>query len=261
MKPFHLLIYAFAGLIFDSSQTFAIDVGTDASLTEKTLPTRDDHSISVSPYSFRFALEAGDQAGGPVRYDTRFPTAATDPNPSSYYHTQVFAGANIEVPFSRGALVIGGLLRKDFAHRTIEGRSDVGPDGVIWTVKKMEFRGYGLSAGWIFGRMYREAPWKASLASVVDVARVSTQIEDTMNPSRVYESESNLIAMSMRGRVLWRFFGTGIFDFHMGPELHIPLYSRRKATPSSDEASWVGDTVDLKSAAAIGIAADIGARF
>ena len=249
-----------AGLMLPAAASFAADAA-DPSVAMKNTPSVGDQPAAVSPYAFRFALEGGDQAGGPVRYDTRFPTPGNDPNPTSYYHTQVFAGANFEIPFSKGAFTIGALTRRDFAHRAIEERSDFGPDGTIWTVKKMEFRSYALTTGWIFGRMYREAPWKVSLAGVFDVAKVSAQVEDQANPNRVYQSESNLAAMALRGRGLWRIAGTGSFDLHAGPELHIPIYSRKTTTSSPDDASWVGDIVDLKSSAAIGLAAEIGTRF
>lgn len=260
MKLVHLLVFActLCVLSFDDSSAFADDT---VALAEQNAAVTASQTAAVSPYSFRIAIEGGDQLGGPVRYDTRFPTAGKDPNPSSYYHTQAFAGANFEIPFSKGALVVSGLMRKDLAHRSMEGRSDFGSDGALWTVKKMEFRSYALSCGWIFGKMYREAAWKASLASVVDVARVSTQIEDLSDSNRVYESDSNLIAMTLRGRVLWRLFGTGMVDFHMGPELHLPVYSRKSTKSSTEDASWVGDTVDLRSSAAIGLVAEVGTRF
>lgn len=215
----------------------------------------------VTPYMFRFSLEAGDQAGGPVRYNTRFPTSPDDPNPTSYYHTQAFAAANFEFAFERGALQLGALTRRDFAHRGIEGRSELGPDGNYWTVKKLDFRSDAFTLGWVFGRMYREAPWVVSLASIVDYSQMTIQVANTNDASQVRQSQTKMIAATLRGRLLMRLLGSGLLDLHVGPEFHVPLYSKVKTTTDSDDAAWVGDLMRLQSTSAIGLVAQMGVRF
>lgn len=248
------------GLCLKASAGFAEKSQNGASETLASHPSNAGTlSPVVTPYTGRFALEAGDQAGGPVRYNTRFPTPGNDPNPSSYYHSQAFLGANFEVAFAKGAFQFGVLTRRDLAHRAIEGRMDTGPDGIAWTVNEMEFRSNAITCGWLFGRMYREAPWRVSLASVIDVARVKAIVGADNHES--YKIESNLIALSLRGRAMWRVLGVHALDLHAGPELHVPVYSKRSTKTDDDTAPDSGDLIDLKSSAAIGLAIEAGLRF
>lgn len=214
-----------------------------------------------TPYLFRLAIEGGDQAGGPVRYNTRFPAESSDPNPTSYYHTQAFVGANLEFAFTYGALQLGVLRRRDLAHRGIVGRLTQDQNGQSWTVKQVAFQSDAVTCGWVFGRMYREASWRASLATIVDFAKVTAQIQDEATARTTYQTESRMLAMTLRGRGVWRAAGTGMFDIHLGPEIHVPVYSRKTTTTDSEIEPWLNDSLDLKSAAAIGLVAEIGVRF
>lgn len=224
------------------------------------LPVGDQPSL-VTPYDFRFAFEVGDQAGGPIRYNTRFPTPSSDPNPSSYYHAQAFVGANMEWAFNQGALQLGVLTRRDLAHRGIEGRSVLDPNNQSWSVNQITFRSNALSCGWIFGRTYREAPWRVSLASVLDSSMITARVKDDATGKNNYTTKSQMIALSLRGRGMWRIAGTGLFDLHLGPELHLPVYSKSSTTTDEAVSAWLSDLLDLKSSAAIGLVAEVGIRF
>lgn len=213
----------------------------------------------VTPYNWRFSVDGGDQAGGPIRYNTRFPTEATDPNPASYYHSQAFAGLTIEKAFPRGGLQLGVISRRDVAHTHFSGRSIDRDDG-SWTVKDMTFHSDAVTLGWVFGTLYRESTWKASLTAVMDRAEVrTTVVNDTSS------TEGNgamaLTALSMRSRLAWRILGLGALDMHAGPELHVPIYSRASNTVDSNVEPWLAEQVQLKSSGAVGLNIEAGLRF
>jgi len=215
---------------------------------------------AVTPYRMRLSLEAGDQAGGPVRYNTRFPTRAGDPNPASYYHAQAYFGLGLEYASNKGALQIGALTRRDIIHRKHADEVYL-EDGVTpWRVEFLAFHSEAFSVGWVFGKVYREAPWKASLATVYDQTSLSTKVvrEATGEYSAI---DLVLRSFALRGRLMMRLLGTDYLDLHAGPDCHIPIYSMSRKLDRQGIEGKVSNDLELKSSAAVGLGAELGVRW
>ncbi len=226
---------------------------TNVILLEPNLDAR------ASNYSGRVSLLLGDQLGGPVRYNTRFPTTATDPNPASYYHGQAFLGLGYELPLSTGAVLLEGIVRRDLAHPSIVNR-ELSMDSQTYSVEEFSFGSQALVFGWGFGTQYKESLWRSSLAVVTDRTIVKTTLYRVTDPVN-FTSTYTLWAWSLRGRVLFKVYNFGIFDFHAGPDLHMPIYSFLVSRESENTPDWVKQTVDLKSSAAVGISLESSTTF
>lgn len=216
--------------------------------------------LAVNSYRFRLSLDFGDQLGGPVRYNTRFPVEPKDPNPSSYYHTQAYAGISAEYALAKGAIQFGLLTRRDLAHRGFKDRVLTDFNGALWRVEELNFHSDAVTVGWVFGEMYREAWWKASLASVWDQAVLNTTL---VNEATSEYSKITLImrAVSLRAKVMVRVLGTGAMDFHIGPDCHLPIYSLMRKLDRQSIEGFASSRLELKNSAAIGLGGEFGVRF
>jgi hypothetical protein len=223
------------------------------------MPTRHDdkaYKHAVTSYSRRVSFDFGDQAGGPVRYNTRFPTVSDGQNPASYYHTQAHGGIYLESFFKRGGLQLGLLTRRDFAHRGILGREEsIG--GTKWTVDQFNFHSDAVNVGWIFGAPYREVPWKSSLSLVFDRSvLMGTLANQTTKETR--RVDVVMLALSLRGQLLFRVFGKETWDLLVGPDIHLPVYSTKQLPEEETMERSFADLADVKNTAAVGVAASIG---
>ena len=242
-----------------SDSTVVTDSSLPSSPTAALAGRDNDPNLkhSVTPYRWRLSLDIGDQAGGPVRYNTRFPNDAEDPNPGSYYHAQAFAGVSGEYAFAKGALQVGVFTRRDLAHGNIAGRSYSG-EGVLWTVDKIAFKSDGVAIGWVLGRAYREAPWKLSLATVADRTHLSMSLKSEKGQEKTVDV--SMWAASLRSRVMFRMLGRGSADLHIGPELHVPIYAHTTKPSLDSEEGRLAQIADVKNSAAIGLIIEIGLK-
>ncbi|MCX6124520.1 MAG: hypothetical protein NTV34_07190 [Proteobacteria bacterium] len=248
----------------DTNESDTNESVTDESVTDDTavkietsqpsgpsmaLPVRDNDphlKHSVTPYQWRFSLDIGDQAGGPVRYNTRFPDDAVDPNPGSYYHAQAFAGVSVEYAFSKGVFQWGLFTRRDIAHGNIAGRT-YSSDGRLWTVDKFAFKSDGVAIGWVLGR-----------AVVADRARLSISLKEDKNLERTVDV--SMWAASLRSRVMFRMLGKDSLDLHIGPELHVPIYAHTTKPSLDSEEGRLAQIADVKNSAAIGLMLEMGLK-
>ena len=225
------------------SQELGIEAG---SLSQSSAQWRNPKT----PSRARVGLSLGDQAGGPVRYNTRFPELKSDPNPASYYHAQAFVGLEAEYGLQSGALLIGGLSRRDLWHRSIAARSVV-QNGEDWMVEDFDFSDQAFLIGWVFGERYREAAWSADFALVYDQAVIKASMSREVVPS-TSNAKVSLSAASFRTRIHFSKVSSGPFQLSAGPELHLPVWSQLKDDSDINIRSWVGKSVDLKNSAAVG---------
>ena len=227
-------------------------------------PVTPDQSASTwryphTPILMRLGVSAGMQAGGPIRYNTRFPEVKPDPHPTSYFHAPSFASIEVEFPLTNGALLIGLVSRQDYAHSGIKTRQ-VNHEGENWTVDRFEFSDTGLVLGWIFGERFREAWWWADLSILGDrggvdakMTRASVQASST--------AQVNITALSFRARASAGLINAGPFQLSAGPELHLPIWYRLSDQSDLELRPWIADTLALKASGSIGLAIMTSLRF
>jgi hypothetical protein len=219
-----------------------------------------DWKIPHKPQRFRFGLSLGDMAGGPVRYNTQFPDLKGDPHPASYYHAQSFYGIEVEWSLSAGGLILQYLSRQDSWHRNIVNRSTE-EQGQSWTVKTFNFKDTGFYLGWVLGERYFEAPWSVDLGFAYDVAEIKGSMVQTIAPSEANDFRLHLESISGRTRILFCTTGSGFYQFGFGPEIYMPLWSRMYDGSQKLLYGWVGDRLQLKNSAGIGLTGILNIRF
>ena len=212
-----------------------------------------------TPINYRLGVSVGDQGGGPIRYNTRFPTAKGPSNPASYYHTAAFASVEFEFSMKNGGLILGAHSRRDLAHRGIVTRTSI-RDGQTWTVKDFSFYDSGAVLGWALGARYREAIWSADFAVIYDRGGVNLGLFEAATHD-VVRSQIRIEAASFRSRLHISSGSSGIFKLSAGPEIHLPLWQRVTAKSDVEIKDWVSDTVDLKGSAALGFGVMSSVRF
>ena len=239
----------------------ARDTSDAAEPKNSTLADNDPRKLPpLSKFNGRISVDIGDQTGGPVRYNTEFPDVKDDPHPGSYYHTMAFAGISGEWTFDRGALQLGMLARRDLAHHGIVDREAVGVE-TTWRVAQFDVRSTAWTVGWLFGRAYREMPWRAALALVVDHAVAHATIETGVQHMTSRSVEMQLWASALRARGTWCLVNTAYLDICAGPEMYVPLYSKSFVRADAELEDWTRDHVDLKSSAALGLVIETGMRL
>ena len=217
-----------------------------AEMPQSALEWRYPHNRQIA----RFAVIAGDQGGGPIRYNTRFPEVKGNPNPASYYHAAPFFGAEIEFSLARGGILLGGLARPDLWHRGITGRS-VKRNEETWTVKQFSFSDSAFILGWVFGERYREVPWSADFSLVYDTGSITVKMSRN-GDDKESEGRTRLIALSSRARMQFHLLTMKKVSFGAGPEWHFPLYYSAETDSDADISSILEDNLRFKSASAIG---------
>jgi hypothetical protein len=204
-----------------------------------------------SPFNWRLFIELGDEAGGPVRYNTRFPTEAKDPNPASYYHTMAYAFTGLDRSFATGALRLGVGMRQDFAHQGFKDRREL-IDGGEYVVNSVTIRNQSAMMGWIFGTSYAERLWESSLAGVFDLTHAKVDMA-RVDDSETFANEMSLASLSLRGGLQWNVLRMSNFALTIGPSIHIPVFSRVIMKRVSDKTPWFEDRLDLKNSASVGL--------
>ena len=237
---------------------------SDADNSEITTLTAAQNSprwkVPRTPQSFRIGINAGDHGGGPVRYNTRFPEVKSDPHPASYYHGPAFAAVEVEFVTSAGGLILQVVTRRDLWHKAIAGRS-VTHEGEIWSVDAFHFADQGAYLGWMLGERYREAPWMVDFGLMYEQALVTAKMSTLANPERPYEFKERLDACSARARAQFCTTGSGTLQACVGPEIYIPLFSRKYDGSQAALYGWVSDQLQLKNSAAVGLTLGSSLRF
>ena len=203
-----------------------------------------------TPFKTRFGLVVGDQAGGPVRYNTHFPDVRSDPHPASYFHSLVSIGGEFEYAFKRGGLLLGALVRRDVWHRSIKRRTII-RGSETWTIEDFGVTDNALVLGWMFGERYREAPWAADLALVYDRGSVDLTLGRSDGSSTL--GQVNLEALSLRSRFQFGWTSSRSLSFSLGPEIHLPILQKISDRSDSVLQEWVKKNLELKAAAALGV--------
>ncbi len=214
---------------------------------------------SHTPSSARFGVSIGDQAGGPIRYNTRFPAAKSTSNPSSYYHTAAFASAEFEFALKNGGIIIGAHSRRDYAHKGIVSRTTQ-RDQQTWSVENFNFYDTGGVLGWAFGERYREAIWSADFAMIYDHGGVNIGLSRA-DYGGVSRARARIDAVSFRSRLHVTTGNSGMFQLSAGPEIHVPLWQGVTVDSDPELRGWVADRLDLKGSAALGLGVMSSVRF
>jgi len=211
-----------------------------------------------TPFKVRFAISVGDHAGGPIRFNTHFPEVKSDPHPASYYHGLANLGGEVEYALKWGGVMLGAQMRKDLWHPGIKGRiATVGSDQ--WSIDDFAVNSTGLVAGWVFGERYREVPWTTDLAFVYDRANADVTFSNSSQTSVM--GQVNMEVLALRCRFHFNSTSSRGLGFSAGPDLHFPIWSA--VSDRSDEVlnGWVGEYLELKTAAALGFSAMTSYRF
>jgi len=203
-----------------------------------------------TPFKTRFGFVVGDQAGGPVRYNTHFPDVRSDPHPASYFHSLVSIGGEFEYAFKRGGLLLGALIRRDVWHRSIKRRSTT-RGSEAWTVEDFAISDSGFLFGWVFGERYREVPWAADLALVYDRGSVDVILGRSDGSTAL--GQVNIEALSLRSRFQFGWTSSRAFSFSLGPEIHLPIVQKLSDRSDAVLQDWVKTNLELKAAAALGV--------
>lgn len=247
-----------------AAPTFATDPQLPPGQTDQIPPGEMPQSARDWKYphtkqTAKVSLIVGDQGGGPIRYNTRFPDVKGNPHPASYYHTAPFGGAEVEFSVPRGGVLLGGLARRDLWHRGLEGRT-VLLSNEPWTVNQFQYSSSAFILGWVFGERYREAPWVADLSFVYDTATIKINMKPSSGDVES-EGRARLIALSLRSRFQFLLMSRNRVSLHAGPEFHVPLYS--SSTVDSDEKIYdlIEQNLKFKSSAAVGAHLVTGFRF
>lgn len=232
---------------------------TDAIPIPEVSQSADHWNFEHTPMSIRIGLAAGMEGGGPIRYNTRFPEVKPNPHPTSYYHAPSFFSVEVEYAFKYGALLLGVVSRRDFAHNGITSRSVI-HEGDVWTVDRFEFHDTGLMFGWVFGERFREAWWSADFTFIGDRGGISSRMTRSSIPAKS-EAQVNISAVSFRARASVGLFNAGFFQLSAGPEIHIPAWYRIYDKSDLELQPWIANALDLKASAGLGLAVMSSIRF
>jgi hypothetical protein len=255
--PFRLLVVLMTALC--SMPTLAQTTGSSEVSVDGAPHSSAAWRLAHTPMRGRIGAMIGDQAGGPIRYNTRFPELKSDPHPSSYYHAPAFAGLEGEFALRTGALLVGTLVRRDPWHKSMASRSVV-HSGESWVVESFDFHGESLAIGWVFGERYREAPWTADCALVYDQGEVKTSLSRSSDP-KASEAKIQIKSASLRSRLHMGTVNSGALQVSVGPEIHLPLWSQVSENADAPIRDWVLENVQLKNSAAIGFGFTSSLRF
>jgi hypothetical protein len=211
-----------------------------------------------TPMKVRLAFFIGDQAGGPVRFNSRFPEVKSDPHPASYFHTLPMVGGELEYAMKWGGVLVGALFRRDVWHPGIKGRSLI-INQQTWAVDDFSLNSSGLVFGWVFGERYREAPWTADIAFVYDRGSADTTLSEASGTTAI--GQVGIDALTLRSRLQFNLRGSNALNFSAGPDFHVPVW--QSMTDQSDAAvkTWLASHLELKSSASIGFSLMSNYRF
>lgn len=211
-----------------------------------------------NPMKVRLGFFIGDQAGGPIRFNTRFPEVKSDPHPASYFHSLPLVGGELEYGMKGGGLLLGALVRRDLWHPGIEKR-ELAVNGQIWTVDDFAVNSTAFIFGWVFGERYRESPWNADIAFVYDRGSADTTLSDSIGDLSI--GQVSIDALSFRTRLQFNLYGVGAVGISAGPDFHVPVW--QSVTDQSDDkvGEWLATNMELKSSAALGVSMMTSYRF
>lgn len=202
-----------------------------------------------TPLKVRFSVYLGDQVGGPIRFNTRFPEVKSDPHPASYYHALPLVGGELEYAVARGGVLLGAQFRRDLWHSGIKGRS-LKVEEKIWQVDDFSVSSSSFVFGWMFGERYREAPWTADLALVYDRGSAEATLSDEMGVMAI--GQSGIESLSLRSRLHLSLGGSGHFNFSLGPDFHVPMWQSTSDQSDGVVKNWFSRHTKLESVAAVG---------
>ena len=242
----------------------ATGAAIDSKVPQTTPPDGPKHNNANwryphTPMLMRLGLAAGMEAGGPIRYNTRFPEVKPYPHPTSYFMAPSFVSIEVEYSFTNGAILLGLVSRQDLAHPGIKSRR-VTHEGESWTVDRFEFSDTGLIVGWIFGERFNEARWWADLSVIGDRGGVDATMTRPSVPSSS-RAQVNITALSFRARASAEIFNAGPFQLSAGPEIHLPIWYRLSDQSDLELRPWIADTLALKASGSLGLAIMTSLRF
>jgi hypothetical protein len=211
-----------------------------------------------TPMKVRLAFYLGDQAGGPVRFNTRFPEVKGDPHPASYFHTLPMIGGELEYARKWGGILVGALFRRDIWHSGIKGRS-LQIDNRTWAVDDFSMNSSGLVLGWVFGERYREVPWSSDIALVYDRGSADTSLIEANGSTAI--GQVGIEALTLRSRLQFNLRGSNAANFSAGPDFHVPVWQSMADQSDNAIKEWLASHLELKSSASIGFSLMSNYRF
>ena len=211
-----------------------------------------------TPFKVRLAFFLGDQAGGPVRFNTRFPEVKSDPHPASYFHALPMIGGELEYAMKWGGLLVGALIRRDVWHPGIKGRA-IAIDNQTWTVDTFAVNSAAFVLGWVFGERYREAPWSSDIALVYDRGSADTTLTEVGGSTAI--GQVGIDALTLRARLQFNLYGSNEINISAGPDFHLPAWQSLVDQSDENIKSWLANHIQLKSSASIGLSLMTNYRF
>lgn len=239
-------------------QTEKSDLKNQANGVGETPQSDPNWRYPHNPMKVRLGFFIGDQAGGPIRFNTRFPELKSDPHPASYFHSLPLVGGELEYGMKGGGFLLGALVRRDLWHPGIEKR-ELAVSGQTWMVDDFAVNSTAFIFGWVFGERYREAPWNADIAFVYDRGSADTTLSDSLGDLSI--GQVSIDALSFRARLQFNLYGVGAVSISAGPDFHVPVW--QSVTDQSDDkiAEWLATNMELKSSAALGVSMMTSYRF
>jgi hypothetical protein len=222
-----------------------------------------DFSHPKTSYMMRIGVIGGDEVGGPVKYNTRFPKSPTPPNPASYYRGLGKTLLHLEAPFEqKGAFVLGLGKKFDWSKRKIDSQFNQ-TDGL--EVKIQQFRQSTVSTyfGWAVGESFIQSPWLAYLLlgydqSQIDFvlnSRASEGFEETLRPISYIVHSTYFLTKLLRNLGTYSFV-----SFHAGLHASMPLFQQVKRSGPRDVA-WLDERFDIRSRPGFGLALMLSTSF
>lgn len=215
---------------------------------------------SHTPFKVRLSAFLGDNAGGPIRFNTRFPEVKGDPHPASYFHSLPMFGGEFEYARNWGGLLFGAIVRRDMWHPGIKGRAAlIGTSA--WKVDDFSVNSTAFVLGWVFGERYREAPWTADVSVIYDRGAVDTTLSQATGEVAV--GQVSIDALTLRSRIHFNILATSsnALGFSAGPELSFPVWHSLSDQSDAIFGSWLRETLQLKTSTAFGVSLMSSYRF
>lgn len=215
---------------------------------------------SHTPFKVRLSAFLGDNAGGPIRFNTRFPEVKGDPHPASYFHSMPMFGAEFEYARDWGGLLFGAIVRRDTWHPGIKGRSALMGTST-WKVDDFSVNSTAFLLGWVFGERYREAPWTADVSLIYDRGAADTTLSQATGEAAV--GQVSIDALTLRSRIHFNILATSAnaVGFSAGPELSFPVWHSLSDQSDAIFGTWLRETLQLKTSTAFGVSLMSSYRF
>ena len=213
-----------------------------------------------TPFKVRLSTYFGDNAGGPLRFNTRFPEVKGDPHPASYFHSLPMFGAEFEYARNWGGLIFGAIVRRDLWHPGIKGRSALIRES-RWEVLDFSLNSTAFVFGWVFGERYREVPWTADIAFIYDRGSADTTLSEESGVVAV--GQLGIDALTLRSRIHFNISvsPSNSVGFSAGPELSFPVWQSLEDQSDAMLNGWLRETLQLNTSAAIGVSLMSSYRF